>query len=268
MSTVPGSRPMTHKRGDDPMRIEDDEPRGAENGAPRVFVWGDRTPEPGLIGKVLGRFRKTGRRPSRVDRGRADLPPAVFRPPVTRRAPPGVETSASAASRDAAPVLDLPAAPGWEPPDLTTEVDEAADAETTSSPAAPGSTEPPADHGHGPGPIYRATLQLLPGRLRPLDPDIVREEIRFVRPSGRDAVVTLGWGEGEPPDHITVNHPSVHDQHARMSFIDRTWRIESLVPEHPVYVNGEPLPVGSEPRELQSDDEVRLGDASFSFMMP
>lgn len=126
---------------------------------------------------------------------------------------------------------------------------------------------PPADD-HGPGPLYRATLQLLPGRLRPLDPDVVREEIRFVRPTGRDAVVTLGWADDEPPDHITLNHPSVQDRHARMSYEDRRWRIESLVAQHPVRVNGISLSVGSEAHELQSGDEVRLGDARFHFLMP
>lgn len=257
---------MTRDRADDRTEREDDGAHESPVRPPRVFVWGESRPEPGLLHRVLGRFRRDAPRREPSDRGRADLPPAVFRPPVTRRAPPGSPPPPPPAG-NSTPTLDPPAADGWEPPDLTVD---AAPVESPASPSAPPKQNPPArdDRGHGPGPIHRATLQLLPGRLRPLDPDIVREEIRFVRPSGRDAVVTLGWAEGEPPDHITVNHPSVHELHARMSFIDRTWHIESLVARHPVVVNGEAVPVGDPPRKLQSGDEVRLGDASFDFVMP
>ena len=191
-----------------------------------------------------------------------DPAPTVFRPPKGRTLPPGVRPGRTT------PPPELPPIEGREPPDL-------------GLPDAPGETPPtealvrdaevdrsPEGRGHGPGPLYRATLQLLPGRLRPLDPDIVREEIRFVRPSGREAVVTLGWADGEPPDHITVNHPSVEDRHARLSFVDRKWHIESLVVGSPVRVNGAPVSEGSPPRELRSGDEVRLGDASYQFVMP
>ena len=235
-------------------------------GPPRVFVWGESPSEPGLFHKVLARFRRGTPPAKSSDRGRADLPPAVFRPPVTRRSPPGAPPAPSP-SGSTTPSLERPAVDGWDPPDLTVDAEPVETAGPKHS--ADDATVPDRDaEGHGPGPIYRATLQLLPGRLRPLDPDIVREEIRFVRPSGRDAVVTLGWAEGEPPDHITVNHPSVHELHARMSFIDRTWRIESLVERTPVLVNGEAVAVGNPPKELQSGDEVRLGDASFDFVMP
>ncbi len=240
----------------------DDGPRGTGEGPPatpgtrsRVFVWGDAPPERSVFQRMMDRLRRTERNGT----PRKEPDATVFRPPVTRRA------GSDAPPRREMPVPVLPDPDGgWEPPDLT--VDEPVEAEPSPEPEH--ASAPPPDAGHGPGPLYRATLQLLPGRLQPLDPDIVREEIRFVRPSGRDAVVTLGWADGEPPDHITVNHPSVHDRHARMSFVDRRWRIESLVDSHPVHVNGEALPVGAEPWELQSGDEVRLGDASFHFRMP
>ncbi|MBT8337463.1 MAG: FHA domain-containing protein [Gemmatimonadetes bacterium] len=257
---------MTRDRADDRRDFQDDDVPGPHAVPPRVFVWGDARAEPGLFQKVLARFRRAAPRVRSSDRGRADLPPAVFRPPVTRRTPSGTP-AAPTASGPSTPSLERPAVDGWEPPDLTVDPEpvEAAAPERSGA----GTTAPAVEvAGHGPGPIHRATLQLLPGRLRPLDPDIVREEIRFVRPSGRDAVVTLGWAEGEPPDHITVNHPSVHELHARMTFIDRIWRIESLVERNPVLVNGEAVPVGTPPRELQSGDEVRLGDASFDFVMP
>lgn len=218
----------------------------------RVFVWGERPVERSLFRRLVDRLR-----PDDHDR---DAPPTVLRPPVSRRG-----TGPGDAPRREVPVPELPALDaGWDPPDLSVDEPPIPD----QSGAAPVDGATPNDAGHGPGPLYRATLQLLPGRLRPLDPDIVREEIRFVRPSGRDAVVTLGWADGEPPDHITVNHPSVQDRHARMSFIERRWHIESLVAHHPVRVNDDAVPAGAEPRELRSGDEVRLGDASFHFLMP
>ena len=167
-------------------------------------------------------------------------------------------------SAKAGPRLDAPRREGWDPPDLN--ADPPQPRKSRSEPKVRIESAPDGDH--GPGPLYRATLQLLPGRLRPLDQDVVREEIRFVRPTGRDAVVTLGWAEDEPPDHITLNHPTVQDRHARMSYVGRRWRIESLVAEHPVRVNGTSLAVDSEALELQSGDEVRLGDARFHFLIP
>lgn len=218
----------------------------------RVFVWGTPVEERSLLRRIADRFRGP------EDRSREDAPPSVLRPVVGRRA--GAEAG-GAVDRERPPPA-LPAREGWDPPDLT--VEEPAPDEAVEKEAP----EHSSSEDHGPGPLYRATLQLLPGRLRPLDPDIVREEIRFVRPTGGEAAVTLGWAEGEPPEHITVNHPSVQDRHARMSFVNRQWFIESLVAPHPVRVNEEPVPAGAEPRELQSGDEVRLGDASFHFLMP
>lgn len=243
---------MSSRDDDDRRGIGDGSPANSE-GRPRVFVWGEPPRGRSFVRRLLDRFRGD-------DAEGKEASPIVFRPSVSRRVSGGAQ-----ASRREALVPELPAVDGgWDPPDLS--VDEAPAPPTPEAPER--ESAPARGDGHGPGPLYRATLQLLPGRLRPLDPDIVREEIRFVRPSGRTAVVTLGWAEGEPPDHITVNHPSVQDRHARMSFVDRQWRIESLVASHPVRVNGDALPAGAEPRELQSGDEVGLGDASFNFLMP
>lgn len=227
---------------DDSDRIAEHSENSSEV-RPRVFVWGTPARERSLLRRIADRFRSS-------DAPKDSEPPPVMRPVVGRRAV------------DETPVPTPPAVDGWDPPDLTV------DAPAPPEPAPVKPSGAPATEDHGPGPLYRATLQLLPGRLRPLDPDIVREEIRFVRPTGGRAAVTLGWAEEDPPEHITVNHPSVQDRHARMSFVDRRWYIESLVAPHPVRVNEEPVPAGAEPRELQSGDEVRLGDASFHFLMP
>lgn len=240
---------MDEPRSNEP-RVDDHGTGAADaDGRSRVFVWGDDEPERGLFRKIVDRLRGDERRgPDR--RSREAAPPAIFRPPVSRR----TTGKAAPAPRRLRPRT----AAGWDPPDLHLDVDE------PKAPEPVASSEKRGDA----GPLSRATLQLLPGRLRPLDPDVVKEEIRFVRPSGSDAVVTLGWADDEPPAHITLNHPSVQDRHARMSYRDRRWHIESLVEGHPVEVNDAPLAVGEAPKELQSGDEVRLGDARFSFLIP
>jgi hypothetical protein len=117
------------------------------------------------------------------------------------------------------------------------------------------------------GPVQRATLQLLPGRLVPLDPSVVQQEVRFLRSGGRESVVTLGWDVGEPPGHVTLDHPSIQPRHARMCFRDGQWSIENLSPRDPVEVNGEPLRDGGEPHLLRTGDRVRLGQAVFRFVL-
>lgn len=253
---------MTERPHDRPADGDGDEHSSSGARPSRVFVWGDEPTERGLFRRLVDRLRRDEAGEAPRHRSSGEPPPTVFRPPSARAAPP------DARPRRSAPPPELPpAAEGWDPPDLTLP-DETGQPRRDPPAPPPAAKAPAEDAGHGPGPLYRATLQLLPGRLRPLDPDIVREEIRFVRPSGRDAAVTLGWADGEPPDHITVNHPSVEDRHARMSFVDRRWHIESLVPRSPVLVNGDPVPVDSPPRELRSGDEVRLGEASFHFVNP
>lgn len=238
---------MVPHRRDDSRRIAGGPEGESSDTRPRVFVWGEPVEEePSLIRRFVNRWRRGAGSPGPGN----DSPPRVVRPVPGPRLPGDLPAGGGGAT---VPARDASA--GWEPPDLT-------GAEVSTPPEI----SPPSNR--GPGPLYRATLQLLPGRLRPLDPDIVREEIRFVRPPGEVATVTLGWAEGEPPEHVTVNHPTVQDRHARMSFVERRWLIESLVAAHPVRVNGEALPAGAAPRVLQSGDEVRLGDATFHFLMP
>jgi len=118
------------------------------------------------------------------------------------------------------------------------------------------------------GPIQRATIQLLPGRLEPEDPLIIQQELRFVRLPSREHVVTLGWNIGEPPGHITLNHSSVQPMHARMTYRDGGWWIECLSRTDPVLVNGSELRLGSHPMLLADGDQVRLGAVAFRFHFP
>lgn len=118
------------------------------------------------------------------------------------------------------------------------------------------------------GPMSRLTLQLLPGRLQPVDPEVMRQEVRFLKERGRHVVVVLGWAEGDPPGHVTLDHPSVEPEHARMTFTEGRWSIESLSNRNPVKVNGMPVPFEARPRLLKGDDRVRLGDVEFRFRWP
>lgn len=114
-------------------------------------------------------------------------------------------------------------------------------------------------------PLQRATLQMLPGRLEPVNPRIVRQELRFVRASGPEQVVTLGSAGAEPPGHVQIDHASVQRFHARMRFADGEWTIESLAEVDPVRLNREPIDPKTGPHPLSDGDMVRLGRAEFVF---
>lgn len=118
------------------------------------------------------------------------------------------------------------------------------------------------------GPVERATVQLLPGRLEPVDGAVIQQEIRFLRGPSREQTVTLGWDMGEPPEHITLNHSSVAPEHARMTYRDGAWWIESLSRHDPVVVNRRAVPFGEEPLSLAAGDEIRIGAVLFTFWFP
>lgn len=118
------------------------------------------------------------------------------------------------------------------------------------------------------GPVQRATIQFLPGRLEPMDPEVIQQEIRFLRGPSEEQTVTLGWDLGEPPDHVTLNHSSVAPEHARMTYREGSWWIESLSRHDPVVVNRRSVPFGGEPLSLADGDEIRIGAVVFTFCFP
>ena len=129
------------------------------------------------------------------------------------------------------------------------------------------------DHQSGPAaptaqPAHRATVQLLPGRLEPLIPEVIQQEVRFQQASSGEQEVTLGWELGEPPHHVTLDHPSIQPLHAKMTFQKGSWMIESLAPDDPVEVNGTPVPTTKGPYLLANGDQVRIGEALFRFHLP
>jgi len=114
----------------------------------------------------------------------------------------------------------------------------------------------------------RDTIQLLPGRLEPLLPEVIQQEVRFQRASSSQQEVTLGWELGEPPHHVTLDHPSIQPLHAKMTYQNGRWMIESLAPHDPVEVNGTPVPSAGGPYLLANGDQIRIGEALFRFHQP
>lgn len=114
----------------------------------------------------------------------------------------------------------------------------------------------------------RATVQLLPGRLEPLIPEVIQQEVRFQRGASDEQEVTLGWELRNPPEHVTLDHPSIQPFHAKMTFRKGSWMIESLAQHYPVEVNGAPVPATGGPQPLTNGDQVRIGDALFRFHLP
>jgi hypothetical protein len=108
---------------------------------------------------------------------------------------------------------------------------------------------------------------MLPGRLEPLLPEVIQQVVRFQRTSGQEQEVTLGWELGEPPHHVTLDHPSIQPLHAKMTYREGRWMIESLVSNDPVEVNGTPVPSSAGPHLLASGDQVKIGEALFRFFL-
>lgn len=119
---------------------------------------------------------------------------------------------------------------------------------------------------HDAGPVQRATIQLLPGRLTAEDPGVLNQEVRFLKTKGGGEVVTLGWDLAEPPHHVTLDHPSIRPRHARMTWREGSWWIESLVSGDEVHVNGSPLPCGAPAHRLKDGDRIRLGEVLLRFV--
>lgn len=154
--------------------------------------------------------------------------------------------------------------PGPHPPDAE-EDGGAPPAEPSSEPEPvrePGRAVP-----HDAGPVQRATIQLLPGRLTAEEPGVLNQEVRFLKTKGGGEVVTLGWDIAEPPHHVTLDHPSIRPKHARMTWRDGSWWIESLVSGDEVHVNGSPLPCGAPAHRLTDGDRIRLGEVLLRFVL-
>jgi hypothetical protein len=120
----------------------------------------------------------------------------------------------------------------------------------------------------GPTSLSRATLQMLPGRLQPLGRSLDNQEIRFLRSTTRDYEVTVGREAADPPNHVTLDHPSLEPRHARMRYRDGHWWIESLLVDQAVRINDHAIYPQDGRRLLKNGDRVRMGDVEFRFLFP
>ena len=119
-------------------------------------------------------------------------------------------------------------------------------------------------------PVHRTTAQMLPGRMEPLNPEIVEQEVRFLKaPTPWDSQsVTLGWDLGSPPEHVTLDHPSIEALHARMIYQRGHWMIETLAKSDPVEINETLLLAEGVPYLLSDGDQIRIGKAIFRYRFP
>jgi len=104
-------------------------------------------------------------------------------------------------------------------------------------------------------------VQLLPGRLEPLDSG-VQQEIRFIRRPGVDRF-TLGRSSGPANSHIQLSAATASRMHAYMRLDGSRWRIGNLSETNPLTVNGTPLREGE--RALENGDRIEIGELVFVF---
>lgn len=106
------------------------------------------------------------------------------------------------------------------------------------------------------------TLQLLPGRLEPVD-HRTHQEIRFVRVPGENRF-TLGRNAAQSHSHIQLRAATASRMHAYMLFDDGRWQVGNMSDTNAVVVNGAPLNGGA-PTELKDGDRLEFGELSFVF---
>lgn len=96
------------------------------------------------------------------------------------------------------------------------------------------------------------TVQILPGALVMTEGPEVGKEYRFLRIGSQDVPeITLGRVAGPPYRHIQLAAATVSRMHARIRYLDGSWRIANLSDTNPVRLNG---------RELRANDEIPLVD--------
>ena len=175
-------------------------------------------------------------------------PPAPVVAPESPYAPPRREAATGTlGSAWAEPV----AAP--EPPRLRLET-------TAERPSAP-----PVEKRRAPRPID-GTLQFLPGRFEVVEGREIGQEIRFVRqPGSTQTEVTFGRADGTAYRHVQLHEPTVSRMHAKMTLVDRDWRLTNLSATNPASVNGKPLDPDHGSVVLRDGDRVEMGEVVFRF---
>jgi hypothetical protein len=106
-------------------------------------------------------------------------------------------------------------------------------------------------------------LQLLPGRLVPIEDD-ASQEIRFIKTQGVNRF-TFGRSQGPPNTHIQLLVRTASRMHAYMIIENGRWRIGNMSETNVVLVNGVPLDTDDADRWLQDGDRIELGEVGFIF---
>ncbi len=212
-----------------------------------------------------------------------EAPPVLEAAPDGNGGPPGIEFAPvalpptgpvgalnGAEAEEAEPSAGIPARDASAPlADVSPVTAEPTSVRPTPDAAAPPGDASPVTAGHV---RYHmppeGTLQLLPGRLEVVEGRSDRGEIRFVRLSGDEPVVTFGRAAGEPLAHIQLDAATVSRLHARMNFRDGSWHIANLSHTNPVAVNGAPLGDNGDSAELKDGDVLEMGEVVFRYRMP
>ena len=105
------------------------------------------------------------------------------------------------------------------------------------------------------------TLQLLPGRLEPVDRG-AEQEIRFVRVPGMNRF-TLGRNPGPAHSHIQLRAVTASRMHAFMIFEAGRWQLGNMSETNAVVINGSPVNGG--PQLLEDGDRIEFGELTFVF---
>ncbi|MGH7465710.1 MAG: FHA domain-containing protein, partial [Longimicrobiales bacterium] len=105
------------------------------------------------------------------------------------------------------------------------------------------------------------TLQLLPGRLEPVDRG-ADQEIRFVRVPGVNRF-TLGRNPGRAHSHIQLRAATASRMHAFMIFESGRWQLGNMSETNAVVINGAPL--NGDPHLLEDGDRIEFGELTFVF---
>ncbi len=113
--------------------------------------------------------------------------------------------------------------------------------------------------------VAAGTLQLLPGKLEVEAGEDPGQEIRFVRPVGGIADITLGRADGPAYTHVQFRSATVSRHHARLRYEGRRWLVANLSETNPLLVNGRAVPADSGVHILQDGDRIEMGEVILRF---
>jgi hypothetical protein len=185
----------------------------------------------GAVGFLFARKRRADAGASRENGDEQSVVPLLYMPQTRNTFPPGATPSAAPSVPQPRSPQTPRSAPKYIPPHSGGGVDE--------------------------------VVQLLPGRLVPIEGD-VGQEIRFVKTPGVNRF-TFGRSQGPAYTHIQLLAITASRMHAYMVVENGRWRIGNMSETNVVTVNGVPLNTSDADRWLQDGDRIELGEVGFIF---